>query len=569
MGLPLLFSLGLVTVLVSNFVWLYWYYPVLGHDNSFGIATLFELRTAWDRFGRLDVDFSPFRCLGLPHFSNPNTIIFSLYHAFALFLREYHAIVLFVLIVALVSYVGTYLYCRSLRLSPRLAVLLATGWGLQAWVASRLLVGHTGFVQLLLFPLFMWILTTRARADWKLLGLVAFAWAHFVYGAGYYILLMGVPSLLLAAWLTDFLHGRPEDSAGPSDTRLRRALWRLLPTGGLAALATFPKILGVLNFTSLFPREAKFMTAAEAANQKIPQAALLDVPTWSAFKYVLGNFFYPFPYEIRNTTGWWYGNWESFQFLLPGAVYLAAWLLWRHRARLPVGRFVGSFVGLLAIGTVLSSGALAPVFSQLPLYKSLHVNPRWNALLILPFFVWIVTLLVQSERARAEGSSPTLESWLTPSWTLVMLGLLVMPPMLLMDPQDLQINYPDRAGIDVNQGRLAFCYEPIFGYGLENFPLQKKAPPGQTPNWMGDTYADPRCYLKSRGCEPGRLFDKNNPQDAADLQSLLSYSLVDDYAPVRYGKPFALFVYALLFAGAWVGLWRIGRELGDELRPVP
>jgi hypothetical protein len=194
---------------------------------------------------------------------------------------------------------------------------------------------------------------------------------------------------------------------------------------------------------------------------------------------------------------------------------------------------------LVAAGTLLSSGVLAPVFEALPLFKSLHVNPRWNAFVLLPFF---------SLALAAAGSLEPRRLALA-GWQLAVLwAVLFAVPLAFIDEVNMQITYPDRNGIDFARHRLLFCYEPLFGYRLETFPL------GQNVNWAAEALVDPRCYLKSSQCRPGTVFGEPGT-NAADYALLASYALRDEYPPVKRFKWIALVVYGTGFgcALAWLG----------------
>ncbi|MBS1983448.1 MAG: hypothetical protein JST16_04685 [Bdellovibrionales bacterium] len=530
-----IFAIG--GVVLTCWAWVFSYYPLLGHDHAAGVPAIFELHEAWSRFGIIDIDFSPFRCLGLPYFSNPNSLVWSVYQAAALVFSEINAIFVVMLFFILVSFFGAFRLCRALGFRADLASVLSLGWCVQGFCMTHALSGHSNYLQFALLPFFLWIvLQPQLTLVWS--GALAFWLAHLLYTSGYYVLLIGLPSVALAVVFLWWLLGAP---------RMERlqlakpwvALRNLLVPGLVAILMTLPKILGSLNFSAMFPRE-----------MSLERVGLLN-----GFLYTTLNFFYPFPYDVRFMTGWWYGNWESYEFIFPGVIFAMIWLLYRHRQTLPVRKAVLAFGIILVAGTLLSSGALAPVFEHLPVFKSLHVNPRWNSFVMLPYFVWIMALL---RLAGIEGVQVRLPAWALGVFAALALGV----PFIFFDKETFQINYPDRAGIALEQGKLTYCYEPIFGYGLETFPL------GRQVNWMADVSVDPRCYLKSNQCKPGTLFGEPGTV-MADREKLLRYELRDEYAPVKNFKRPSLVIYlagliaALAACGALVKdawLWVFGSE---------
>jgi len=518
---------GLATVVLSLVAWTYWFYPLLGLDYASVLPAMYEMRDAFARFGRLDVDFSPLRCLGLPVFANPNAFVWSVYHPFALVLSELRAVVAGGAVILGFAYVGCVALLRGLGLGTGLAAGLAVAWCLQGFCASHLLAGHVSYLQLALQPLLLWLLLQKT-ASWVARGAAAFWLAHLVYTAGYYLLLTGVPSLLLAAFVLERLAPARLDARGLGG--MRTVAVNLAWAGPLALAMSAPKMLAVLDFTAMFPRLTQ----------------LDRIATWKALVYTASQYLVPVPWDARRFTGWWYGNWEAYEMILPGVAYWLAWTAWAHRRDVPLARVGGILALLLAVGTMLSSGMLGPVFSALPLLQSLHVNPRWNALVLLPYFTLAAGVAVALP-AAARPSTP----WVAALWLLA-----VVVPFQLTDRRDMQIEYTDGQGIDAGRHRLGFCYEPIFGYRLEHFPVRGRV------DFTSDLLADPRCYLRSAGCQPGTLLAAG-----PDREALERYALRDAHAPVALLKWPALAAYLVGFACAvaWLahtigGLWRDDRE---------
>ena len=521
---------GLATVVLSLVAWTYWFYPLLGLDYASVLPAMYEMRDAFTRFGRLDVDFSAFRCLGLPVFANPNAFVWSIYHPFALVVAELRAVVAGGAVILAFAYVGCVALLRGLGLGTGLAAGLAVAWCLQGFCASHLLAGHVSYIQLALQPLLLWLLLQKTPS-WIARGAAAFWIAHLVYTAGYYLLLTGIPSLLFAAFVLERLVAGRLDARGLGG--VRTVAVSLVWAGALAFVMSAPKMLAVLDFTAMFPRLTQ----------------LDRIAAWKALVYTASQYLVPVPYDARRFTGWWYGNWEAHEMILPGAAYWLAWRVWTHRSDLPLARVGGIVALLLAVGTVLSSGALAPVFSALPLLQSLHVNPRWNALVLLPYFA-LVAGVAAALPAAARPSPP----WIAALWLLA-----VVVPFQLTDRREMQIEYTDGQGIDAGRHRLGFCYEPIFGYRLEHFPVK-----GQV-DFTSDLLADPRCYLRSAGCTPGTLLAAG-----PDREALERYALRDAHAPVALLKWPALAAYLAGFACALAWLWHALAGLWrDDPEPAP
>ncbi len=530
----MLYGVGLVTVIGSLALWVYGYYPLLGHDYAALLPSMYEMRDAFTRFGRIDLDFSPFRCLGLPVFAHPNALVWSLFHPAALAFSELGGLFVTAATILAFAYVGCLRLVRGLGLRADLAALLAVGWCLQGFCVAHALAGHLNYLQLALLPLLLWVLVQR-KPSWIELGLVAFWIAHLVYTSGYYLLLTGVPSVLLAAAFLDVL--MPARLAARGLGGVRTAARNVLVAGPLALAMCAPKILAVLDFTALFPRIAH----------------LDRIAVWKALVYTVSQYVFPFPWDVRAFTGWRYGNWEAYEFLFPGLIVWLAWVAWVHRRDVPIGRVLALFAGLVVVGTVLSSGVLAPVFAVLPLFESLHVNPRWNALVLLPFFALVLGVVgTLKPDARSLSGWPLAVLW----------AVFALAPLQLMDRTNMQIAYTDRQGIDDARHRLAFCYEPLFGYRLEHFPVRGAV------DFTADVLVDPRCYLRSSGCRPGTTFGEPGT-DPADRLALASYALRAAHWPVRYLKWPALLVYFAGFGCALTWLGVAVRDLVHDGREAP
>jgi hypothetical protein len=475
-----IYAAGLVTVVGSLLLWVCWFYPRLALDYASILPAMWEMRDAFARFGVLDVDFSPFRCLGLPVFANPNAFVWSVFHLFALVLPPLPGTVAGATTILVFGYVGCVALLRGLGLGAGLTTALAVGWCLQGFCASHLIAGHASFVQLALQPLLLWVLMQRAPS-WVGRGLVAFWLAHLVYGSGYYLLLTGIPSLLLAAAILELLV--PARLAAANRGGLGTVAWNLAGIGALALAMCLPKILAVLDFTAMFPRLTH----------------LDRIATWKALVYTASQYFVPVAWDVRRFAGWWYGNWESYEIILPGVACWLAWVLWARRRDLPVRGALGVFVLLLALGTMLSSGVLAPASSR----------------------------------------------WIAAFWAIA-----VLASLQFFDARDMQIEYTDGQGIDATTHRLGFCYEPIFGYRLEQFPVRGEV------DFTSDVPVDPRCYLRSAGCAAGTLLTT-----PADREALLRYALRDTHPPVAFLKWPALAVYLVGFGCALVWLIQAMGEL--------
>jgi hypothetical protein len=183
------------------------------------------------------------------------------------------------------------------------------------------------------------------------------------------------------------------------------------------------------------------------------------------------------------------------------------------------------------------------VFAALPLLQSLHVNPRWNALVLLPFFALVVGVLGALPRVALPSSRSIGAFWI----------VAVLASLQFFDVRDMQIEYTDEQGIDASTHRLGFCYEPIFGYRLEQFPVRGEV------DFTSDVLVDPRCYLRSAGCAPGTLLAA-----PAEREALRRYALRATHAPGASLKWPSFAAHLVGFGCALAWLIRAARRLLEK-----
>ncbi len=502
-------------------VWLFAFFPLMGNDYKFWVPLIYEGRMAWGSFGAVSYDFSPLRCLGLPSFSSPNSLLFSIFHWLSLLGSDLLALVAGIAFIFFFAFFGALKLFRSFGLSDRAALLMAFGWCLQGWACARMIAGHLPFIQLLLLP---WLLhvTIAGRARLLSLAAAAFWFSHMLYSGAFYSFIIAAAgiAICLAVLRLPFAASLARFDGV---LVLRNAAAIALMTSAMSA----PKVLGVMNFLALFPREAR----------------LVQVSFWKSMLYAAANLTLPVPIRYGGLVGWGFGSWESYQFLYPGLFFVLLLLTFQRklRARLQIGL---TLLGLLALSATLTSGLAAPLFAALPVLESLHVNPRWNGLILLPALLLACVVIVES--AFLERGRDRAAFW-------VLMALFVLAPLQFLDRVDMRIGYLYHDGIRETQKRVDMCYEPIFGYGLEGFPGNPRR-----IDWLSAELRDPRCLLARHDCRPGSEFEHDE-----DRHRLERFELVDDDAPVAMLRLPALAFYLLGFVSA---LWCLVVLFRDALR---
>lgn len=476
---PFSFALASIAILLSI---VFLNFPIMGHDYAYSIPMLKDLRTAWSEFGVFNPHFTPSRCLGVPMWANPSAFNLGLAHFLVLVFGDLFSLALFLAIVSGLSFYGAYQFARQLKLSESWACYIAFAWSLQGGIVLRATVGHMSYALVGLFPLILVLLSrskTLARDVLTTIGCALVLTQYVFMSAPYLLIFLAIGSLLLIGLM--FLW---------KDARLQEIDWKHFTVKLFSAtlvflLAVGPRLQAILDFMVNYRRERALEDVGVLAT--LPYAILSNLSFW--------------PHDFTGMIEWNYGNWESVQFAFPALMVLVGWYLLRTKDERSFKLLYASLAVLIVVSALFCSGLLRDVLSQLPVLSSMHANPRWNLITILP----LLYLAIKAAETLSNGDRRIYLS-------LFLLAGIV--PFLHIDRINLQINYPYDGARAVAQNRLAYCYEPIFGYRLEEFPI-----PGGKVDFLNAPLFDPRCYLQSSKCRPG------SPISGPDLESLQKYQL--------------------------------------------
>ena len=453
-------------LLVCTFI----FWPVLGHDYSLIIPSLIDLKVAFSQHEVLNPEFSPMKCLGTPLWANPVSFNLSLLHLLTIISNDLIGLGLFIAIVGISSFYGAYRLARFLNVSDSWALYLATGWTLQGWMIVRTVVGHTTYISLGWFPLILYLLLKKRTYYRDLLAslFASVLISQFVFLAAPY-----TPFFLAGSFLAliPILYIWKEREI----IEWKSLTWKVAFTAVLTFNILYPKLSAVRDLMSAYPR-----------SQSMLKVGLPVVP------YSIMNLFSFLPHDYKYLVEWWYGNWESTQFIFPLLLLSALGLLLRRKEEKTVVRLLSTIVYLIGVSVLFCSGVLADIFQTIPFINSMHVNPRWNIITALPVFFLAAFLL--------KGENLFSRKWMIGFFTLALLA-----PFLHLRPGNLNINYTYREGYVPELNRLSYCYEPFLGYGLEYFPQQQG-----TVDFRTSPSIDPRCYLPTRECSPGTLLPEED-----------------------------------------------------------
>lgn len=470
--LLLLFLLCATILLFVTF----YYFPILGHDYSYVVPNSIEFNLAWNKFGVLNPHFSPTRCLGLPMWSNPISANFSFLHFYSLFFNPLYTIALYIITFSLISFCGAFLFTTLFLDNFIISSLMAVGWTLQAHFVNNVIVGHTSYMIISFFPFVFYLILKKhsnLKQEFFYFFLLVFLIVQFVFSGAHSAPFIFISSFIICLALLWILNYDLHEIA----KNIKFLFFRNIAASFVIILISIPKLLAVMSWLSKYPRKISF----------------LYVGFKSVLEYSYYNLLIPTPFDAQTSVGWWYGNWESNQGIFPCLIIsLVLFLISKSRFR-PVVIFLGIIFSLFLISVFINSGVYSNLFSHLPVLNSLHVNPRWNTIILLPLFTGLCLII--------KKHAPDLNKYLI---LFLYLSFLIFPFLFVNKVQN-QIIYPYMQGYDSNLNRLSYCYEPVFGYSLENFPINAKH-----LNLFGSKLVDPRCYLSENNCEPGSIINNND-----------------------------------------------------------
>lgn len=492
--------------------------------------------------------FSPGVCGGLPAFANPQNIFYSIPQWLTLFVSPLTAVYLTMLLFAGLGFVGTYLLLnRAFQISTAVAILGASLFAFNGFYSHHLLVGHLSFHAFMLIPLLAYLLLAPCRCTQIKplyqhlisISLAAMILAYMVYSG--FLSLM--PMALICVTIIALIHHMNHRSA--------RLFWPRLALAGIIGLAlSAAKLSAGLAFMSHYPR----------VDYPLPGADGLTGLLTILFQ---GLFLSPDGGTVLNTivNSAWQLTQPEFEFGISFVLFLflllAPVLLWQRRVSirsLALHRYgLGIGVGLLMIIPLainIHSPDWHELLKQIPLLQNSSNLLRWlaiyipllilfgclcldavikqNRIKIIIVAIAIPLAITQHALADREVYEKQIYSPGTIEQAYTHFSERGTPPSIkrnkLFVNEQKRIYMPqNRNDILVHGDSPMTCYEPLFGYRMENFPLRPLRP-GPVKSLYNDhfNFKNPACYVfgEANQCQPGDHFRSDQ---AAELDALLSY----------------------------------------------
>jgi hypothetical protein len=551
----------------------------LGHDYDLHFPNLLTGYYWFVQNGAWSLPwFSPSQCGGFPYFPDPNVGYLSIPQFLVFFVSPIQAVRITFALFALAGLLGAYMLMRAGFRSSRTAAVVAAGFFLfNGFYAYRMLIGHLTFHAFMLAPLMIAVLLSAAtedrvsRAAFAARACIAALCLAYMFQSG---MVHGIPPVLIATAVVILIHALCFG--------WRWQPWLLLGAAGLLSLLLCAgKLVAELALLSNVPRDLYSLPGIAGLLNEIRvvmQALFVSPP--SDTSSVLTNS--PWPLDRQ--------EWEYGVSLGPPLLVATALL----------SRIIKSDGGTIILTHVLRRRGFAfpsrfrlltvaaiSFLLAVPLLLNWY-EPAWNGLLkSLPFFrnsssllrffstyipVAIVVSCLAFDRLLPPDSAPGALRLL-----LAAIALDVMVVQNVATDRNYYASQTYRVGpVDAEHARVRAtgrvpmiekvgdrvnralalndamiegtsqraCYQPLFGYRLEQFPAEPLQA-GPVTSLVSDRFINmknPACYLfpAENGCKPGDHFRTDQVKNAVEFLN---------YRPFAFEQPDRQVV------ATWLSLW--------------
>ncbi len=469
--------------------------------------------------------FSAAWCGGLPYFADPQVMYYSIPQLTLFFADPQISIFVTYLFFGLVGGLGFYLLLtRAFNTNQSLALIGALLFAFNEFFLFRMLIGHLTYH---VFPLIPFVTltiigATNATGLRKLFMVVlaGFLVAYVVHGGASNFLIPFMLSVL--ALIVIYLMMHPGQVAG--------AAYVYVGAGMVGFLLSISKIVSAWSFVRWFPRDALSLGVFDSFTESlIAILTLLFMNPWITLQEIPGEYLIQ-AQELRFGVT-----------VIPILLFLVGCLALPAMIRVVSGFRLLLFTGLLLILTtpvVLSIDAptLNALLKQLPYFREMSLAVRWIALLI-PVVILIPVLMVNQVFSEVGDKARSAMAYVLLLITTVLLlvsHLVTEKPWDVAYDPDAQLDHYDEVSkggavptiaeiVDAPEAKTfvgvddAFlsgkssliCYQPLFGYKLEKYPIGKLREGSVFAETSGLlNLKNPACYLypEENACKPGGHF---------------------------------------------------------------
>ena len=431
--------------------------------------------------------FTPSFCCGIPFFADPQSMYYSIQQIIFLIFDPILSIKIFFLILSGFSYVGMFLLTKkNFKFNNYVSLLCASLFLFNGFFVYRAIAGHVAYLSYVFVPLYCYFLITslEKKTNYIFLVLSALVFANFFHSGSGPIILIIFTSILFVILL--YLH--LENNF--------RIFFKFFQSLVLGTLISFSKITSSLFFLSNFPRQypaTEFNSLMSFF--KTFFVSFFVKPNQNNFNENISSMF-PFGiHEMEYSVSIIPLILIFFVFFINKKVFIFNF----YNIRFIILIFVIFFIPILLNVNIFNQ---FQIISKISILNSTWVQFRWMAVYILPIII-ISGLVIQNLNADFKKKQYLVivlvslllvqnfikdNSWHFNDQKYSIKDVIdfslkmkknktfgIMGPAVLMN----EFNSPKKSN---NKNDMFFysyspiwCYQPIFGYGLEKLNVEKIA----------------------------------------------------------------------------------------------
>ncbi len=494
--------------------------------------------------------FSPAQCGGVPFYADPEVPYLSLPQFLTFVMPPVQALRVSALVFAAAGFAGSaYLAKVVFRLSTAASVLAGTLFMFNNFSAARLMIGHLTFETFLLTPVIASAILADRKSGFPNLG---WWWPGCIAGVVIAVMIQGgavhvLPPALLSVAILAAMHAIRFGAS-------RDVIARFAVAIGIGCALSAGKLAASLALVQNFPRD----------QYPLPGISGPAMLLWRAVQTLfIGPPEHPEAAAAHSMWAVQRHEWEYGVSIVP----LALMLLWltRRLARTPPPKqlgFLAVLVGLLAVPVALNwyQPNWNAFLKSLPLLGSSSTLLRWFAAYILPaclggalaldatvpcrfrsaiaalgvVFILASNALTDRRFYGPQGQAGYRVDAIQAAWHAARkarTGPRITAMRVLVDQHEHIVLIPNRDDGFTHGYSQILCYEPLFGYNLERFPIGALRPGAALESHDGVlNVKNPACYVfpGANACAPGDPFPQAREADAAAFL---------EYAPFPFKKP--------------------------------
>jgi hypothetical protein len=365
-------------------------YPHVGHDYRYFIIRLIDTKLHLLLNGPSIQWYTPSFGGGLPAYPNPQHIQYSIVQLLSLAMNPWAAVQASTFIVSLIGFMAFEGFLeKTMGFHWTSSTLGAIFFICNGFFIEHMIVGHIGHQ---LFPLGAVLLRAASDENWGFLkggSIIAFVLAMMIHQTGFYIIVI----LALSLWITLPLIHLYKAGAFKHRIATSKLAFGIVLAGAIAG----SKIHAVLAIMQFFPRVVSENYPVGVFQAILGIAAqLLGVMFLLPFLLLARQDTSMLSGSLANITGAHFGIWEIDIGLAPVLTILLILALSRWMKNLrqiqvrirgvsSIVTWVILFIGIwVTIEMTIANGMIYPSLKSLPILRSMHVNIRFAAALIIP-----------------------------------------------------------------------------------------------------------------------------------------------------------------------------------------